>query len=60
CADQNLRSMMTNCAVSAINQAYELFQYMNQKGMYQIPTLNEQTTQTMMNTYQTGSRPMFQ
>ncbi len=60
CADQNLRSMMTNCTVSAINQAYELFQYMNQKGMYQIPTLTEQTTQTIMNTYQTGSRPMFQ
>lgn len=60
CADQNLRSMITNCAVSSINQAYEVFQYMNQKGMYQVPTLTEQTTQTLKNTYQPGSRPIFQ
>lgn len=59
CANPELRNMMTNCAVSAINQAYEIFQYMNQKGMYQVPTLAEQTTQTMINTYQVGSQPQF-
>ena len=60
CADPNLRNMITNCAVSSINQAYELFQFMNQKGMYQVPTLAEQTTQTMMHSYRAGSRPTFQ
>jgi len=53
CADPNLRSMMINCTVSAVNQAYEVFQYMNQKGMYQLPTLQDNTTNTMMNSYQT-------
>ena len=59
-ANPDLRRMMTDCAVSAINQAYEIFQYMNQKGMYQVPTLAEQTTQTMINAYQVGSQPQFQ
>jgi spore coat protein CotF len=59
-ANPDLRNMMTNCAVSAINQAYEIFHYMNQKGFYQVPTLAEQTTQTMINTYQVGSQPQFQ
>lgn len=58
CADPALREMITNCTVSSINQAYELFLYMNQQGMYQVPTLAEQTTQTVMNSFQTGSQPM--
>lgn len=60
CADPNLRNMITNCTVSSINQAYELFQYMNQRGMCQIPTLAEQTSQTLMQSYQVGSKPTFQ
>lgn len=59
CADPTLRNMVSDCAVSSINQAYEVFQYMNQKGMYQIPTLADQTTLTMVNTYQVGSIPQF-
>lgn len=59
CANPDLRSIMTNCAVSAINQAYEIFQYMNQKGLYQVPTLADQITQTMINTYQVGNQPQF-
>lgn len=61
CADPTLRSMMVNCAVSSINQAYEVFQFMNQMGMYQIPTLQQNTTNTLMNTYQqAGSIPVHQ
>ena len=55
CADPTLRNMVSNCVQSAINQAYELFQYMNQKGMYQVPTLADRTTNTMANTYQPGT-----
>lgn len=58
CADPNLRSMMVNCSVSSVNQAYEVFQYMNRKGMYQVPTMQQNTTNTMMNTYQSaGNMP---
>jgi len=59
CADPILRGMMTDCAVSAINRAYELFQFMNQRGLYQVPTLADQTTQTMVSTYQVGTSPQF-
>lgn len=55
--DPILRNIITNCAVSCINQAYEVFQWMNQRGMYQIPTLADQTTQTIINSYQMGSQP---
>lgn len=60
CADPNLRQMITNCAVSSINQAYEVFQYMNQKGMYQVPTMQQKTTQTMANSYQNPGNMQFQ
>lgn len=60
CAEPNLRNMVVNSAVSSINQAYELFYYMNQRGMYQLPTLADNTTQTMIQSYQAGSMPTFQ
>ncbi|MHB8171451.1 MAG: spore coat protein [Thermincolia bacterium] len=53
-ADNGLRQMMLECVTSASNQAYEIFQYMNQKGFYQIPTLQQNTTNTVINSYQTG------
>lgn len=59
CADPQLRSMMTNCTVSAINQAYETFQFLHEKGMYQVPTMAAQTTQTIVNAYQVGSQPQL-
>jgi len=59
CINPDLRNMITNCAVSAINQAYEILQFMNERGFYQIPTLADQTTQTMINTYQPGTQPQF-
>jgi len=60
CADFGLRRMMMDCVTSAINQAYELFQYMNQKGYYQVPTLQQNTTNTMVNSYQAGGGVMPQ
>ena len=59
CTDPNLRNMMVDCAVSAANLAYEVFLYMNQKGMYQVPTMAQQTTQTMMGVYQNVNQPSF-
>ena len=59
CADPNLRRTLQQGAVNCSEQAYEVWQYMNQQGYYQVPTMKEVTTQTMINTYQpvTGAFP---
>lgn len=51
-ANPQLRRMVQQGAVNSSEMAYELFQYMNQKGFYQVPTLKDMTTNTMINTYQ--------
>ena len=53
CADPNLRRMIQQTAVNCAEQAYEVWQYMNQKGYYQVPTMKEMTTNTVLNTYAT-------
>jgi len=57
CADANLRQMVTSCAIACNNMAYEVFQYMNQKGYYQVPTMMSKTTNTMVQSYQPVSNP---
>lgn len=54
CADPQLRRTMQQGAVNCAEQAYEVWQYMNEKGFYQVPTMKEMTTNTMMNTYTSG------
>lgn len=58
CTDKTLRDLMQNCVNSKLNMAYETFQYMNQQGYYQVPTLQDNTTQTIVNSYQ--EMPMMQ
>ncbi len=55
CTDPNLRNIMKTCITSKVDMAYETFQYMNQKGFYQVPTMQDNTTQTMINSYQTAN-----
>jgi len=50
-ADPNLRQMTQQGAINCSEQAYEVWSYMNQKGYYQVPTMQEMTTNTMVNTY---------
>jgi spore coat protein CotF len=52
CADPQLRHTMMQAANSCAEQAYEVFQYMNARGYYQVPTLQNQTMQTLMDIYQ--------
>lgn len=52
CASPELRRSLQQGAMNCAEQAYEVWQYMNQKGYYQVPTMKEMTTQTMMNAYQ--------
>lgn len=61
CADPALRQMMIQGAMNCAEMAYEVWSYMNQKGYYQVPTLKDMTTQTMINVYQpmnTGTATM--
>lgn len=51
CADPALRRMVQQGAINCAEQAYEVWQYMNQKGYYQVPTMKEMTTNTVINTY---------
>ncbi|MDN5361514.1 MAG: hypothetical protein PWP70_561, partial [Moorella sp. (in: firmicutes)] len=55
CADPELRRMIQQGAINCSEQAYEVWQYMNQKGYYQVPTMKEMTTSTMMNTYSSAN-----
>ncbi|WP_052759464.1 spore coat protein [Paenibacillus sp. DMB20] len=52
CTDVNLRRALTNSSVSCINQAYEVFLFMNDQGQYPVPTLEQGTAQAFLNTYQ--------
>ncbi|NLM98058.1 MAG: spore coat protein [Halanaerobiaceae bacterium] len=52
CADPELRNMMKNCIINKIDMAYEVFQYMNERGYYQLPTMQDNTTNTLLNCYQ--------
>lgn len=58
CADPQLRRMMQQGAVNCAEQAYEVWQYMNHMGYYQVPTMKQETTNTILNTYQSASNPM--
>lgn len=51
CADPTLRKLLQDSANSCMNEAYECFMYMNQRGMYQVPTMQQNTTNTMVNSY---------
>ncbi|MEW6726541.1 MAG: spore coat protein [Bacillota bacterium] len=58
-ADPELRLMLTNDILSCVNMAYEIFQYMNQRGYYQVPTVDRRTMQNIANTYSgVGGQPM--
>ena len=57
-ANPQLRRMVQQCAVNSSEMAYETFQYMNQKGYYQVPTMKEMTTNTVLNTYQPAQMPL--
>lgn len=55
--DPSLRQMFVNGAVTCFNQAYEVFLYMNQRGTYQVPTMQDHTAKTMLHAYQPMNNP---
>lgn len=52
CADPNLRQIMVNGSMMCEQQAYEVFNYMNHKGWYQVPGLNPHATDALLHAYQ--------
>lgn len=52
CADPYVRQLLLNGANSCNYQAYQVFDYLNARGMYQVPTLNDHTAKTMLHSYQ--------
>ena len=52
CVDPELREMMIQGSKNCADQAYEVWNYMNRKGYYQVPTFNQNTTQQIINHYQ--------
>lgn len=55
CADPMIRGAIEQGALSCSAQAQEVWQYMNQKGFYQIPTMKQMTTDTMINAYSSSN-----
>lgn len=52
CADPNVRQMMVNGSVMCAQDAYEVFNYMNHRAWYQVPTIHDHTAKTMLHHYQ--------
>jgi spore coat protein CotF len=52
CADPNIRQMLINGSLTCANQAYEVFFFMNQQGIYQVPTMQDHTAKTFLHSYQ--------
>lgn len=57
CADPTIRRMLQQASFSCNEQAFEVWNYMNQKGYYQVPTMKQMTTSTMINTFNTAQMP---
>lgn len=53
CADPYIRQMLLNGANACNYHAYEVFEYLNARGMYQVPTMSGHTAKTFLHTYQT-------
>lgn len=58
-ADPTLRKMLQQGSINCSEQSYEVWNYMNQKGMYQVPTMKQMTTSTMINSFDMAQMPQF-
>ena len=62
CADPQIREIIQQGAINCSQQAYDVWSFMNQRGFYQVPTMKERTTGTVLSTYTptSGSRQAMQ
>ncbi|KEO85236.1 spore coat protein [Tumebacillus flagellatus] len=59
CTQPQLRSFHATCANVCQEMAYELFQYMNYTGVYQVPQLADHTMNTMLQAFQGQGNTMM-
>ena len=60
CADPNIRQMLIQGSLTCAQQAYEMFVFMNQDGLYQVPTMQDHTAKTFLHSYQPNQQvPMM-
>jgi spore coat protein CotF len=52
CADPYVRQMLLNGSNTCNYAAYEVFDYMNARGLYQVPTMRDHTAKTFLHAYQ--------
>jgi spore coat protein CotF len=52
CSNPQLRRMLIQSAVNCADEAYEVWQFMNSRGFYQVPTMQQNTTDTIIQSYQ--------
>ncbi|WP_174727523.1 spore coat protein [Mesobacillus harenae] len=52
CADPNLRQMIFNSVGNCVNQSYEIFLFMNEQGLYQVPEIENEAAKTFLHSYQ--------
>ncbi|CAM4438159.1 spore coat protein [Paenibacillus tarimensis] len=57
-ANPALRQMIQTAANNSADMAYEGFQYANQRGYYQVPTLKDTTADTFLHSYGTAPSPV--
>ncbi|PLR82977.1 hypothetical protein CVD25_10285 [Bacillus canaveralius] len=57
-ADPNLRQLLINCSVNCANQAYEVFLFMNEAGIYQVPEMRNHTAKTFLHRYQPADQSL--
>ncbi|MEY4479799.1 MAG: hypothetical protein RLZZ267_477 [Bacillota bacterium] len=50
-SDATWRNGLIHCATNCSEMSYELWQYMNQNGYYQLPTLQQDAQQTIIQSY---------
>jgi len=58
-ADPTLRRILQQGAINCSEQASEVWSFMNQKGMYQVPTMKQMTTNTTINSFNTTQMPQM-
>ena len=57
CADLHIRESLLQGAKNCADQAYEIFQYMNVRGYYQVPKLTVQDE--LLSRYQEAPDPLL-
>ncbi len=60
CADPFIRRTLLQSSNNCTELAYEVWNYMNSKGYYQVPTLKDVTTETLTHSYRgTAAGPFY-